>query len=191
MYCTVSCAQREVIPGEETLREYWYLSEGGPLCTKQAASTVYSVLRPDAVQNILCWPACSVHNGPPSPSNLSQPAQADGGQGRRSIYTESLVAHIGRKWKTVRMFSKWKLDTWPLLQIKIGHSNSKQVLFSTKQTSNIEHMKLRKSNNMRTLSMRIVTRRILRQRITIENSNILANFRIKSKSLEILILWPN
>jgi hypothetical protein len=44
---------------------------------------------------------------------------------------------------------------------------------------------------MRTLSMRIVTRRILRQRITIENSNILANFGIKSKLLEILILWPN
>jgi hypothetical protein len=44
---------------------------------------------------------------------------------------------------------------------------------------------------MRTLSMRIVTRRILRQRITIENSNILANFQIKSKSLEILILWTN
>ncbi len=41
---------------------------------------------------------------------------------------------------------------------------------------------------MRTLSMRIVTRHILRQRITIENLNILANFRIKSKSLEILIL---
>jgi hypothetical protein len=41
---------------------------------------------------------------------------------------------------------------------------------------------------MCTLSMRIVTRRKLRQSITIENSNILANFRIKSKSLEILIL---
>ncbi len=41
-----------------------------------------------------------------------------------------------------------------------------------------------------TITTRIVTRHILRQRITIENSNILANFRIKSKSLEILILWP-
>jgi hypothetical protein len=39
---------------------------------------------------------------------------------------------------------------------------------------------------MRTLRMRIVTRRILRHRITIENSNILANFRIKLKSLESL-----
>jgi hypothetical protein len=39
---------------------------------------------------------------------------------------------------------------------------------------------------MRTLSVRIVTRRILRQRIIIENLNILANFWIKSKSLEIL-----
>jgi hypothetical protein len=44
---------------------------------------------------------------------------------------------------------------------------------------------------MRTLSMRIVTRGILKQRITIENSNILATFRIKLKSLEIFILWPN
>jgi hypothetical protein len=44
---------------------------------------------------------------------------------------------------------------------------------------------------MRTLSMRIVTRRILRQCITIENLNILENFRIKFKSLEILSLWPN
>jgi hypothetical protein len=30
------------------------------------SGTVYSVLRLIAVQNILCWLACSVHNGPPS-----------------------------------------------------------------------------------------------------------------------------
>jgi hypothetical protein len=53
------------------------------------------------------------------------------------------------------------------------------------------YAELTQSNNMRKLSMRIVTRHILRQRITIENSNILANFLIKLKSLEILILWPN
>ena len=33
----------------------------------QPACTVYSVLRLIAVQNILCWLACFVHNGPPSP----------------------------------------------------------------------------------------------------------------------------
>ncbi len=32
----------------------------------RTACTVYSVLRLIAVQNILCCPACSVHNGPPS-----------------------------------------------------------------------------------------------------------------------------
>jgi hypothetical protein len=41
------------------------------------------------------------------------------------------------------------------------------------------------SNIMRTLSMRIVTRRILRHHVTITNSNILVNFLIKLKSLEI------
>ncbi len=48
-----------------------------------------------------------------------------------------------------------------------------------------------RSNNMRTLSMRTVTRHILRQHIIIKNVNILANFLIKSKSLEILIQWAN
>ncbi len=32
-----------------------------------ACQTVDSVLRSDAVQNLLCWLACFVHNGPPSP----------------------------------------------------------------------------------------------------------------------------
>jgi hypothetical protein len=48
---------------------------------------------------------------------------------------------------------------------------------------------------MRTLSMRIVTRCILKQRLTIENLNILANFRIgliyaKRPPLKISCLGP-
>ncbi len=39
------------------------------------ASKVDSVLRSDAVQNILCWLACSVHNGPPSPRFQIPPSQ--------------------------------------------------------------------------------------------------------------------
>jgi hypothetical protein len=50
--------QREERPREEMPREYLYLSEGGPLCTEQAASTVDYVLRSDAVQNI-----CTVLTG--------------------------------------------------------------------------------------------------------------------------------
>jgi hypothetical protein len=67
--------RREERPREETLREYWYLSEGGPLCTKQAARTVDSVLRSDAVQILLCWLACFVHNRPPSPKFQIFPSQ--------------------------------------------------------------------------------------------------------------------
>ncbi len=44
------------------------MSEGGLLCTKQAARIVDSVLRLDAVQNLLCWLACFIHNRPPSPN---------------------------------------------------------------------------------------------------------------------------
>ncbi len=32
--------QREERPREEVLREYWYFSEGGPLCTKQASQRI-------------------------------------------------------------------------------------------------------------------------------------------------------
>ncbi len=39
------------------------------------ASTVYSVLRSVAVQNILCWLACCVHNRPPSPKFQILPSQ--------------------------------------------------------------------------------------------------------------------
>ncbi len=39
------------------------------------ASTVYSVLRSVAVQNILCWLACCVHNRPPSPKFQIFPSQ--------------------------------------------------------------------------------------------------------------------
>ncbi len=39
------------------------------------ASTVYYVLRSVAVQNILCWLACFVHNGPPSPKFQILPSQ--------------------------------------------------------------------------------------------------------------------
>ncbi len=45
------------------------------MCTKQAASPVYSVLRSAKVQNILCWLACFVHNGPPSPKFQILPSQ--------------------------------------------------------------------------------------------------------------------
>jgi hypothetical protein len=39
------------------------------------ASAVDSVLRSDAVQNKLCWLACSVHKGPPSPKFQIPPSQ--------------------------------------------------------------------------------------------------------------------
>jgi hypothetical protein len=42
---------------------------------RAGTSTVDSVLRSDAVQNILCWLACSVHNGPPSPMFQILPSQ--------------------------------------------------------------------------------------------------------------------
>jgi hypothetical protein len=50
--------QREERPREEMLIEILNLGEGGPLCTEQAASTVYSVLRSDRYR-IYCvgWPA--------------------------------------------------------------------------------------------------------------------------------------
>jgi hypothetical protein len=67
--------QREERPREETLKEYWYLSEDGPLSTKQAARTVDSVLQFDAVQNLLCWLACFVHKGPPLPKFQIFPSQ--------------------------------------------------------------------------------------------------------------------
>ncbi len=75
VFSLLSYAQREERPREEMPREYWYFSVGGPLCTEQAASTVYSVLWSNAVQNILCWLACSVHNGPPSPKFQILPSQ--------------------------------------------------------------------------------------------------------------------
>jgi hypothetical protein len=53
------------------MRQICNLGEDCPLCTEQAASTVDSV----AVQNILCWLACSVHNGPPSPKFQILPSQ--------------------------------------------------------------------------------------------------------------------
>jgi hypothetical protein len=70
--------QREERPIErKLLREYWYFIEGGPFCTKQASqhSTVHSVLRSVAVQNVLCWLACFVHNVPPSPKFQILPSQ--------------------------------------------------------------------------------------------------------------------
>jgi hypothetical protein len=39
------------------------------------ASTVDSVLRSDAIQNLLCWLACSVLNGPPPPKFQIPPSQ--------------------------------------------------------------------------------------------------------------------
>ncbi len=57
------------------LREYWNFCEGGLLCTKQAASSVYSVLRSVALQNTLCWLAYFVHNRPPSPKFQILPSQ--------------------------------------------------------------------------------------------------------------------
>jgi hypothetical protein len=94
--CTASMPrppQREERTREEMPREYLYLSGGGPLCTEQAASTVYSVLRSDAVQNILCWLACSVHDGPPSPqfqilpSQLRQTADRAAGLSIKGLWT--------------------------------------------------------------------------------------------------------
>ncbi len=41
----------------------------------QPACIVDSVLRSDAVQNLLCWLACFVHNGPPSPKFQIFPSQ--------------------------------------------------------------------------------------------------------------------
>ncbi len=43
--------------------------------SKQAASIVYSVIRSDAVQNILCWLTCYVHKRPPSPKFQILPSQ--------------------------------------------------------------------------------------------------------------------
>ncbi len=60
--------------------------------TEQEASTVDSVLRSDAVQNILCWLACSVHNGPHSPKFQILPSQLrQTGPPVYSIYKVSLV----------------------------------------------------------------------------------------------------
>jgi hypothetical protein len=67
--------QTEKRPREEMLREILNLGEGGLLFIKQTASTIDSVQRSVAVQNILCWLACFVHNGPPSPKFQILPSQ--------------------------------------------------------------------------------------------------------------------
>jgi hypothetical protein len=56
-------------------REYWYLSEGGPLCTERQPAQYILHWDSDAVQNILCWLVCYVHNGPPSPKFQILPSQ--------------------------------------------------------------------------------------------------------------------
>jgi hypothetical protein len=87
--------ERRERPREEMLREMWNLGEGGPVCTEQVARTVNSVLRSDAVQNILCWLASFVHNGPPSPRGggfKSSPASSGKQRtGPSSMYKEVLV----------------------------------------------------------------------------------------------------
>jgi hypothetical protein len=50
-------------------RRIWNLGEGGPLCTKQASQRSRFCTATDrliAVQNLLRWLACFVHNRPPS-----------------------------------------------------------------------------------------------------------------------------
>jgi hypothetical protein len=79
--------RRKSYSREELVIEYWYFSEGGPLCTKLASlhSILYSVLRSVAIQNLLCWLSCFVYSGPPSPkfqilpSQLRQPADRAAG----------------------------------------------------------------------------------------------------------------
>ncbi len=91
VYIVVTREKRDL--EREMPREYWYLSEGGPLCTEQAASTVNPVLQSDPVQNIRCWLACSVHNGPPSPkfqilpSQLRQTADRAAGLSIKSLWS--------------------------------------------------------------------------------------------------------
>ncbi len=74
-----SAHQREERPREEMPREYWNLGEGGAV----------------AVQNLLCWLACYVHNGPPSPkfqippSQLRQPADRAAGLSVKGLWCAS------------------------------------------------------------------------------------------------------
>ncbi len=88
-------ATKEKRPRDEMLREIWNLGEGGPLCTEQTASTVYYEVWSVAVQNLLCWLACSVHNGPPSPKFKILPSQLRQTADRAAVlftYKESWIA---------------------------------------------------------------------------------------------------
>jgi hypothetical protein len=97
------------------LREYLYFSEGGPLCTKQASqrsrfctaisrstegtaisrSTEGTAISRSAEGTALAGLLCTQQTIFTEVSNPPQPAQADDGQGRRSMYTESLVETVG------------------------------------------------------------------------------------------------
>jgi hypothetical protein len=93
--CTVNVTQqqREDRPREEVLREYWNFSEGGLLCTKQAASQVFCpAISRITESTVLAGLLCTLQTTFTYVSNPPQPAQANGWQGRQSMNKESWLA---------------------------------------------------------------------------------------------------
>ncbi len=110
LFCRCACSwgtcQREVRPREEMLREYWYLSEGGPLCTKQASQCSRLCTANSHSTESIVLAGLLYTQGPPSPkfqillSQLRQMADRAAGLGIQSLwllqYVYGLYAYFKR-----------------------------------------------------------------------------------------------
>ncbi len=117
---TYACTQREERPREEMPREYWYLSEGGPLCTKQASqrSRFCTAIRRRTESTGQAGLLCSQRTTFTYVSNPSQLAQAEGGQGRRSICKGSLPAPMYEDVPTFfTCLRHQSLSRWPWVSV--------------------------------------------------------------------------